>query len=254
VKNDFEIKYAERILVSNNIMDGSWQDAQAGFGVLITPRGNIGDHITFKNNIVRNTYQGMQINPADSGLSNVLIENNLFYNIDYTLLNPGRGSGGVMTNWIFRHNTATGTGGSLTFFEGASPMVSGWYVYDNLLTDKDYGILGTGTSRGLPTVQRWATNYDWNNNVIIGGAGTYGTDSHFRGFLYAANNAAVGFTNSALANPADFRLAVSSPYKGKATDGKDIGADIDAILNVASNPSQPVTTSPPLAPTSLVAQ
>jgi hypothetical protein len=46
----------------------------------------------------------------------------------------------------------------------------------------------------------------------------------------------VGFTDTTFDDISDFRLTASSPYKNAATDGKDIGANIEretARLNPA---------------------
>ena len=43
--------------------------------------------------------------------------------------------------------------------------------------------------------------------------------------------AAVQFVNYNNGNGGDYHLASTSPYKNAGTDGKDLGADIDAILN-----------------------
>jgi hypothetical protein len=39
----------------------------------------------------------------------------------------------------------------------------------------------------------------------------------------------VGFVNYNNGNGGDYHLQASSPYKGKASDGTDPGADIDAV-------------------------
>jgi hypothetical protein len=44
-----------------------------------------------------------------------------------------------------------------------------------------------------------------------------------------ASAAAVRFINYNNGNGGDYHLQASSPYKGKVTDGKDLGADINAI-------------------------
>jgi hypothetical protein len=43
---------------------------------------------------------------------------------------------------------------------------------------------------------------------------------------YPASYSAVGFVNQSGGN---YRLSSTSPYKSGGTDGKDVGADIDAI-------------------------
>src|SRR5688500_17635386 len=61
VKNLFELKNARRVLVEGNLFEHNWADAQSGFAIVITPRGERGaapwatvEDVTFRYNIVRN--------------------------------------------------------------------------------------------------------------------------------------------------------------------------------------------------------
>ncbi|MFZ0306852.1 MAG: hypothetical protein WAL89_01670, partial [Candidatus Sulfotelmatobacter sp.] len=49
------------------------------------------------------------------------------------------------------------------------------------------------------------------------------------GNFFPATVSAVQFVNYNGGNGGDYHLQPSSPYKGKGTDGKDLGADIDAL-------------------------
>ena len=42
------------------------------------------------------------------------------------------------------------------------------------------------------------------------------------------------FVNFNNGNGGDYHLLSTSPYKGAATDGKDLGADINAILSMTA--------------------
>ncbi len=231
VKNLLELKGAHRVLMEGNLLENNWADSQNGSAVLFTPRGGTVSDVTFRSNVLRGSEIAFNIVPADKAMWNVLLENNLLYNINYRLLNAAAAAGGPITNFIIRHNTWTGAvNNCLMFFEQGNPAIIGFVVYDNIFEFGAYGVLGNGTSGGLSTISNYATDYDWNNNVLIGASEQYQTDSMFRGFLYAANNGEVGFQGASLSSIADFRLSASSPYKGRATDGTDIGANIDAIL------------------------
>lgn len=241
VKNLLELKAARRILIEGNLLEHNWLDAQSGYGVVFTPRGGTVSDVTFRKNVMRGSYSGFTITAADKAMWNILLNDNLLYNINYRLFVSSAASGGTVTDLTIRHNTMVGNvTNALMYFEAAI-AVNGFVVYDNILENGSYGVLGTGKGSGLPTITYFTTGYDWNNNVIIGGQSSqYATDSMFRGFRLAADNAAVGFEGSALTAIEDFRLSTSSPYKGKGTDSKDMGADIDAILTAMNNsPKQP---------------
>jgi len=50
-----------------------------------------------------------------------------------------------------------------------------------------------------------------------------------KGKLFRENPAAAGVVQFSGGRGGDYRLSASSKYKGKGLDGKDIGADLDAI-------------------------
>src|SRR5262249_51171094 len=94
VKNLFELKNAQRLLVDQNVFENNWADAQNGFGILFTPRAELGvapqataADVTFTNNIVRHSGSGFNIaGPDDTSPSQpsqrILIKNNLIDDIN----------------------------------------------------------------------------------------------------------------------------------------------------------------------------
>src|SRR5208337_3279622 len=71
VKNLFEIKSAQRVLVDSNVMENNWVSGQVGFAVALTVRTNssgilaVVDDITFTNNIVKNVASGITLLAKD---------------------------------------------------------------------------------------------------------------------------------------------------------------------------------------------
>jgi hypothetical protein len=230
VKNLLELKEGNRVLIEGNLMENCWVHAQEGYALVLTPRGNPVSDVTFRMNVIKNVNRPFQVVSADDTLSDLLFENNLIFDVDSWLASTGRGVGPV-TNWIIRHNTILGSiSNGPIFIETGAPGIDGFIVYDNILR-LNYAVGATGTTVNLPSLQHGADNYDWNNNLIVQGYGTpWATDSKFRGFLYESNVSGVGFTDNSLNDVTDFGLAASSEYKNAGTDGKDLGADIDAIL------------------------
>jgi hypothetical protein len=68
------------------------------------------------------------------------------------------------------------------------------------------------------------SSYVFQNNVIVGGAGSFP-----KGTATPSKLTDVGFANPKDGNGGEYRLTVASKFKRKASDGKDVGADIDAI-------------------------
>jgi hypothetical protein len=66
--------------------------------------------------------------------------------------------------------------------------------------------------------------YSVTGNVLIGATGTWPA-----GNFFPSSPSAVGFTNYNGGNGGDYHLLPGSPFAGKATDGKDPGADISKI-------------------------
>ena len=72
--------------------------------------------------------------------------------------------------------------------------------------------------------------YSFTNNAIIAAPTSYPSSLWPAGNFFAADLTAVQFMNYNNGNKGDYHLLPSSPYKDAGNDGKDLGADIDAIL------------------------
>ncbi len=95
IKNLFELKNARRVLVEGNLMEYSWQQAQVGYAILLTPRNQDGgapwsvvENITIRRNVIRHAGGGMQIigadttHPSGSASRAIHVVDNLLYGID----------------------------------------------------------------------------------------------------------------------------------------------------------------------------
>ena len=153
-----------------------------------------------------------------------MIENNV---IEVTGINNSGGrifqvTGGPLDVTI-RHNTAftVSSTGTLGFVENV-PLADQFDFRDNIISNGAFGFSGTGTGPGTGTLNAYFTNFTFTKNAIIGGFGTYPI-----GNFFPINEAAVGFVNFVGGN---YTLAAGSPFRNAATDGKDLGADIAALV------------------------
>jgi hypothetical protein len=259
IKNLLELKNARRVVIDGNVFENNWQAAQNGFAILFTVRNQDGtapwsavQDVTFTHNIVRHVASGVNLLGTDDlnvsqQTIRILIKDNLFDDVSDTnwggigrLFQPIRGTADVTID----HNTAFQTGDAI----GADGPANTTFTYTNNLTpNNQYGVGGTNTS-GNPTLT--LTTYFpgaiFRRNILAGGnAMDYPTDNFFPATL-----AAVGFVDLAGGN---YKLAASSAYKNAGLDGKDVGADIDAInASTAISVSGAGATSP-AAPSSLAA-
>ncbi len=234
VKNLLELKTGRRVLIEGNVLENSWPSAQSGYAILFTPRNQDGkapwsvvEDVTFRLNKVVNVGQGITLSGRDerpSGITQrILIEHNVF---EISRLRGADGRGllviGGPVDITFRHNTVLiAAGGGTAVFVESNPKADRFVFVDNLLSSGSYGFAGTGTGPGLATLDRYFSNTNFRNNAFIGGSGNYPP-----GNFFPPGIPAVRFVDFAGGN---YRLAKGSPLRAAATDGKDIGADIEAV-------------------------
>jgi hypothetical protein len=237
VKNLLELKHAQRVLIEGNVFENNWPDAQVGWAIIFKSENQEGTapwsvtrDITFRYNWITNSAHGLDLSAVGSGqrvdnrTSRVKIHDNVFDRLGpesdfggdgrmFMLLNDHRDVKIV-------HNTAFGSH-SIIIAEG--PAASGFVFKDNLMTH-GRGVIGTGTSSGIETLEAYMPGYTFERNVLIGGdAARYPA-----GNFFPVSIIAVRFAD--LPN-GDYRLGLDSRYRGQATDGKDPGANIGLLEN-----------------------
>jgi len=252
VKNLLETKNARRVMVDGNVFENIWPDAQVGFAILLksnnqdsTAPWSVTEDVVFSNNIVRNAEHGLNIlgteyPPKVSGVTKRIKIINNFWDVRRIWLQITRGGEDIQLS----HNTfVTQDGNTAVFGDSGEPTVKGFVLRDNIGVRAGYGVKGDGTAEGTPTLNTWTPGWAMTGNVLA--------DQHVQspitsvtypsGNAYPASLAAIGFVDLAGGN---YRLAASSPYKGKATDGKDPGVDWDALEAAQGKPpSQPSPTA-----------
>jgi hypothetical protein len=246
VKNLLEFKIAQRVLITGNILENNWVDAQTGFAFLVTPRTEYGtapwvyvQDITFTYNVLRHTASAVNISGLDSGDpqklvrgKRVLIQNNLFDDVNGKAWGGGDGRLFQMISGAdavtIDHNTGFQSNQIIT----ADGIPSTNFVYQNNIAPHNmYGVMGSGRASGDPSLNYYFPNFVFQKNVIENIAASGISQSSYPvGNFFPSDWGAVRFVNSATGN---YALAPTSPYKNAGTDGKDIGADI-AGLNAAT--------------------
>ena len=103
------------------------------------------------------------------------------------------------------------------------PPVLGFVYTNNLSTSGAYGIAGTGRSPGNSSISAFLPGSDITRNVIAGApAASYPADNSFP-------SAAQFATQFVSFGGGDYRLIMSSPWRGAGTDGQDLGAPLGAV-------------------------
>ncbi|MBI3652038.1 MAG: PKD domain-containing protein [Acidobacteria bacterium] len=254
VKNIFELKNAQRILVEGNLFEYNWMDGQNGTAILFTPRNQEGtapwstvQDVTFTNNIVRHTaagvnFLGTDYNFPSQRLQRIKVKNNLFVDVG----NPSYGTNNVLfyvlngtTNITLDHNTAFQSGNVIS----ADGQAHTGFVYTNNLTPHNtYGVIGSGSGPGKASLNVYFPNCVFLNNILTGGSASVYPKNNF----FPSTLDAVGFVDRAAEN---YRLAITSLYHNAGTDSQDIGADLDAIaaaMSIAATPPPPPLNQPPV--------
>jgi hypothetical protein len=249
VKNLLELKNARRVLIDANVFENTWQDAQGGTAIVFTVRNQDGtapwstvEDVTFTNNVVRHAGSGIGMHGTDDifpsqQTKRILIKNNLFDDISGVRWG---GSGRLfmafrgIEDLVIDHNTGLQEG-SVIFAAGAPH--TGFVYSNNLAPHNEFGVHGAGTLPGTHTLDTYFPGSIFEKNVLVGVnpfVSFYPPDNFFPASLID-----VGFVDLAGGN---FRLSTSSPYKNGGTDGKDIGADIDALEAAIAGVSKALVT------------
>ena len=245
VKNLLEIKHAQRVLIEGNIFENSWTDGQNGTGIVIksvNQNGNctwcVTQDVNVRLNLVRNVGAGFNIAGAPDNVvpcpcipaRRVSVMDNIIANINTgPYLGDGRGFAtyGTVTEVLIAHNTMMAPTNSAFVLGPSGTQQLGFTARDNLVGGGAYGLLGDNFG-GATALARYAPGGVFAGNVMILATATTMPLGNF----YPTSAAAVGFADMAAE---DFHLLPSSPYKGKATDGKDPGANIDGVNAAVAN-------------------
>ncbi|MHB1316367.1 MAG: peptidoglycan-binding protein [Minisyncoccota bacterium] len=281
VRGLIEFKRGTRILIEGNIFDTYWSTLSGGNAIIITPRASGSNNfdnnsyqisdLTIRNNIFRNGSGGILLAGQDDVgyrntklTSRVLIDNNLFYNIDSykwadSSYGATRGQMLAVSNGaedlVIRHNTFYNPKGTApSFLHFAYAPIAGLDVRDNVfwVSSDGFGDLGIRWSEPVK-MPNGKAGYGKNGSEVLNAVGLQVPDSKYifsnnviassiSGWtalnknLFPANNlwagdlstglSAVSFNNE---SGGDFGLTGSSQFKNKATDGSDPGVSMVRI-------------------------
>ena len=232
VKNLFELKNAQRVLIEGNLFENCWTHGQVGYAILLKSVNQDGaapwsvtQDVDFRNNIVRHAAGGVNIQGRGSGQNGgqtqrLRISNNLFEDITTRWVGEGAflkisETAGVEVD----HNTVLQDGSIIIAY---GPPTTNFVFTNNVVHHNDYGVKGDGVAAGKDTLEKFFPNCLFKRNVVVGGQKSQYPADNF--FLAAA--ADIGFVDTV---KKDYRLADKSSYKNAATDGRDIGCDLSLL-------------------------
>lgn len=242
VKNLLETKNCKKVLVDGCLLENCWPNAQVGFGVLIksnnqdeTAPWSVTEDFTFSNNIVRGVEHGINMlgveyPPKVSEVTKRIKIVNNFWEVQKMFAQMIRGG----QDYLWEHNTyislQTGEIAQISFDE---LQVQGFVMRNNLGNKVGYGIKGSGVAEGVASLNAWCPGWTVEQNAFIGADPSVNPPNNF----YPKSADDVGFDLAGRT----YRLASTSPYKNKGTDGKDLGVDWDSLEKA----QQQQTVEPP---------
>ena len=250
IKNIFELKNAQRVLVDGNIIEQNWPESQNGYAVLFTVR-NQGGHapwcvvadVTFTHNIVRHVANAVNILGWDDEhvsrqTNRVLIRDNLFDDVNASAWG---GNGrlfllGGAANVTIDHNTAFQSG---DFITATGRPDAGFVFTNNIVPNDKYGLAGDGCyGQPIMCMSKFLPGGSIRGNAIVDGSASLYPGANF----FPATLADVGFVSLAGAN---YQLSAASPYRNAALDGRDVGVDWNALVDAIAGAQSGMDVTPP---------
>jgi hypothetical protein len=267
VKNLFELKNAQRVLVDGNTMDDTWGGfSQAGFAILLTPKNQNSESgnlcpicqvtdVTIRNLKISHVGAGMQIANALDGVGkplagerysihDVIIDDidGVKYNGPSEFAQVSTGAGiAALNNVTIDHVTAFPS--STLFIIGdqtATTEKMKSFVFTNSIVNAGtYPVWSTGSGgqancavhdSPLITFSACFSSYSFAGNAIVAPPSSAPAARWPSGNFFPTAAAAVAFVNYNGGNGGDYHLQASSRFKHLGTDGKDPGADVDAVM------------------------
>ncbi len=252
IKNLFECKSCNRVIVDGNSLSNNWMNGQNGTAVLVTPRvvtNNPGDlptywaatrNIAFTNNSISNAANAFTIMGYDyyecareqlcRQTRNILTANNLLTGISGETYCPGCGGDGQgwqiaygepggPTGMFMDHNTLINDGDPMSVDQPVGSML----MNNNIMFANAYGISGTGVNGAALVLAQFFSSAEFASNLYTAPPpGDNPSGNYFPGSF-----AAVGFNNP---NAGDYSLSSGSAYRGLALDGTDPGISLPTLI------------------------
>ena len=251
-KNLLESKNSSHVLVDGNFFENSWVGGQYGWVFALYSVNQDGtctwcvtEHWTMRNNLAKNVTSFATVTARLSNFPTALpikahhitIRNNMVVGLNPTNIT---GVGHVFQIWdvsnlTIEHNTGFGTEVGFSF-DQAQP--TGVLIRNNVVAGC-WPVFSGGGQGTAALAYGAAPDAIFAGNVLFGcGATPFVAINPVPGNYYPTDwtaGFALGQTPSdPNTDPSTMVWSPSSPYKGKATDGTDPGADVTAILNATS--------------------
>jgi putative Ig domain-containing protein len=267
VKNLFELKNAQRVLLDGNLMEDTWGGfTQFGFGILLTPKSQAGSgdsnlcpdcvvtDVTIRYSTISHVAAGLQIANAlsDNGgaaldgerysIHDIVVDDidGVKYNGTGLFAQVSVGPGAPLLQNV-RINHVTAFPPSMLFLVGDNVATSGAmnnFVFTNSIVNAaQFPVWSTGGGAAncayydvpLTTFNACFTGSAFATNAIIAASSAYPAAKWPTGNFFPLSTGAVQFVNYNNGIGGNYQLMSTSPYHNAGSDGMDLGADIGMI-------------------------
>ena len=253
VKNLFECKNGQRVLIDGNVLQYTWNAGQhEALIIRSVPNSTsvpwtVCADFTITHNLIQHVPEVLVLDPITSSYGptsaqptqRILMQNNVSSDVNtvswggpgyvYQLGGLGNGTDGpIMHDVIIDHNTSFVNVTDYTaFVELDCACNTGDTVENFQLTNNvtDYGltgIQGQGVASGTAALSAYASGYIYNDNVFA----TAPTGTYPSGTLWAGSLAGLGFASYSGTDPnlsGNFQLTNAKAFNAAGTDGKSVG-------------------------------
>lgn len=210
-KNLFETKNVQRLLVEDNVLDGSWTDGQVGYAFVLKSANQSGRctwcasrDITIRGNLIRNAGAGFNLtglegsnpHPVGERMTRLLLEHNV---MELIMLGQYTGDGRLIqllqnvSHLTVRNNTLTSTSTTLGQFlnVGSTPAATAFSFVRNVVSRGRFGLFSSAAGEGAGALNNIRTPVEFRDNVVVGPARTnYPPTTQFVASIPAAGSIA----------------------------------------------------------------
>jgi hypothetical protein len=241
IKGTFELKNARRVIIEANLIESEILTT----AIVLTVRNQGGkapwstiEDVEVRNNIVRHADTGVNILGSDNEhrsqeANRIRIVNNLF--VDIVVADPNNIPYFLETNGgreiTVAHNTVQQAGNIITAY--GAPTTN-FTFRDNITQFNRYGIVCQTEGPECGSENRFCNCFPagvFKGNVFADNLGAAATDEmeskYPRGNYFVSSYQRIGFADFA---HGDWRLGASSATRQRASDGRDPGANVEALI------------------------
>lgn len=265
VKNHFELKNAQRVLFDSNVLEDNWGGfSQHGYSVVLTPKNQDSGgtsvcpmcevtDVTVRYVTISHVGGGFITGNGTSGsggvaqagerysIHDVIVDdiNGDLYLGRGTFAQVGTVAQPLLQEVQINHITAFPQNALFNVGAPSTVQIPGFVFSNSIVAAGQSPVTSTGggttncahDQNPIKTVNACFFNYTFSPNAVL--ASPLPTSDWPSGNSFYSTTA-IGFVNYNNGNGGDYHLQSNSPAIGAASDGKNLGADVDAVLSAVN--------------------